>query len=580
MADMNNIGPYELRGELGRGAMARVWRAWDPHLRREVAIKEPLFDPRLSPEVLDEMGRRFVAEGVAAARLNHPNIVTIYSADVYDGRPAIVMELVEGATLSGLLESGPLEPATAVDALDQLLDAAAYAHSMGVVHRDIKPDNVFVGADGRVRLADFGIARVEDADATRATVAGAVLGTPGYMSPEQIRGDAVDARSDLFSIGVVAYEMLSGKNPFGAGEGADVTTLVYRVVNEPAPELPEPAASALPPSVAPAIMAALAKDPAERPQTADEFKAMLHGGAIPATASVAGSSLGAAAAATPSRTTSRWLPYVLVGVVGVAVIAFVLVSALGGGGGGAAPASGGSNATATSSTAATAYLAAYEGNVAIFKDDSSTPYEVTDVLISDLTPEDAVELGARIQVSSLDEARTKVQAYRDTIKKGKQGTSTAASNEPVGPPVFTTVEASSILDPSFGYTYEPELTLDNNPDSSWQEGVDGPGIGEWVRYSSSTPQRLKAVLVKGGVNSKESLYYRNNRPSKISVITDEGVFGPFAITDSYDHWERLELGKDVITSSVTLRIDDVYRYEPEGGKPTYNDTSISDVEFE
>ena len=271
MTDMNKIGPYELRGELGRGAMARVWRAWDPNLQREVAIKEPLFDPSLPPDVLDEMGRRFVAEGRAAARLSHPNIVAIYAADVWDGRPAIVMELVEGATLSDILRRGPLTPTDALSVLDQLLDAAGYAHARGVVHRDIKPDNVFVGTDGRVRLADFGVARVDNG-ATRATMAGAVLGTPGYMSPEQARGDVVDSRSDIFSIGVVAHEMLSGSNPFGSGE---TTAMLYRIVHEPPAELPPSASEGLPADLRPAIMAALAKDPATRPQTAADFKAML-----------------------------------------------------------------------------------------------------------------------------------------------------------------------------------------------------------------------------------------------------------------------------------------------------------------
>ncbi len=233
---------------------------------------------------------------------------------------------------------------------------------MGVVHRDIKPDNVFVGADGRVRLADFGIARMDDAAATRATVAGTVLGTPGYMSPEQIRGEAVDARSDLFSIGAVAYEMLAGRNPFGAGEGADVTTLVYRVVNEPAPELPEPAASALPPSVAPAIMA-LAKDPANRPQTADEFKAMLHGTtAAPATAPLPASA-GLSSAAKEARDARsgapRWLPYALVAAVGVVVIAVALISGMSTGGGAAsgAPAAAGSASASAASTATAASAA-------------------------------------------------------------------------------------------------------------------------------------------------------------------------------------------------------------------------------
>ena len=179
----STIGSYELRGELGRGAMARVWRAWDPALEREVAIKEPLFDYRLTPEVHAELGRRFVAEGRTAAKLNHPGIVSIYAADVWDGRPAIVMELVDGSTLSDLLTVGALPPKAALNILDQLLDAVGYAHAHGVVHRDIKPDNIFVTKTGIVKLADFGVAHV-DRGTKHATLAGTVLGTPGYMSPE------------------------------------------------------------------------------------------------------------------------------------------------------------------------------------------------------------------------------------------------------------------------------------------------------------------------------------------------------------------------------------------------------------
>ena len=338
-----SIGPYELRGELGRGAMARVWRAYDPNLEREVAIKEPLFDRGLSQAVLEEMGRRFVKEGRAAAKLNHPNIVTIYAADVYDGRPAIVMELVEGATLAEMLGAGRFSPAEALSVLDQLLDAAGYAHARGVVHRDIKPDNVFVDTSGRVKLADFGIARVEDARATRATVVGAVLGTPGYMSPEQATGAPVDARSDIFSVGAVGYEMLSGENPFGAG---DATTVLYRIVHEPAPELPASASSGLPADLRPAIMAALAKDPADRPQTAADFKAMLHGArSAPAPSRQAPPESLARRAQSPSPSARRWLPYAAVAAACVAVLAVVLGMALGGGGGGL----GGSGSTGTTS---------------------------------------------------------------------------------------------------------------------------------------------------------------------------------------------------------------------------------------
>jgi serine/threonine protein kinase len=335
-ADNKQLGPYELRGELGRGAMAKVWRAWDVRLEREVAIKEPLFDERLSDDVLEEMGSRFVKEGKAAARLNHPGIVTIYAADIYDKRPAIVMELIDGTTLGELLESGPLTPQATLDVLDQLLDAVGYAHSQGVIHRDIKPDNIFITKDGRVKLGDFGIAHIEDSSLTKKTQVGTVLGTPGYMAPEQATGAHVDARTDLFAIGTIAYEMLTGTNPFGAGEGTDSTTLLYRIVHEPAPELSDITREGLPADIRPAIVAALNKNPTERPQDAASFKAMLHGAPAPepGTLPAASSTLAQASANSKSSKTKKWLPYVLVGAAGVVILLAVFIFATSGDTGG------------------------------------------------------------------------------------------------------------------------------------------------------------------------------------------------------------------------------------------------------
>ena len=440
------LGPYELRGELGRGAMARVWRAWDPNLQREVAIKEPLFDPRLSQSIIDEMGRRFVGEGRTAARLSHPGIVTIYAADVYDGRPAIVMELIEGETLATRLRRGPLAPAETLAVLDQLLDAVGYAHTRGVVHRDIKPDNIFIDNFGRVKLGDFGIARVDGSVATMGTVAGAVLGTPGYMSPEQATGSTVDGRSDLFSVGVVGYEMLTGANPFGAGLGTDATTLIYRIVHEPAPDLPANASAGLPSDLRPAIMCALSKDPAGRPQTAEEFRAMLVGQVAPRT------SFGATGTIPPvSRTPSHgptsstgnaptgptnqggmpsWLPYALVAGVAAVVLGFVFLSALGDGGGGGSTAGGGS-ATASggssesgggseTDTGSPYYLAVSDGKIAIFTNSSASPYEVTDVEVSDLGSASVSELNAHVPADSLDKAIALVSAYRDEAEAARQ----------------------------------------------------------------------------------------------------------------------------------------------------------------
>jgi len=327
------IGPYELRGELGRGAMAVVWLGFDSRLERMVAIKEPMIAATTPDYAVADLSARFVREGRAAAQLNHPGIVTIHAADVFDGRPAIVMEYIEGETLASILDRGPLPPAAAVSILDQLLDAVAYAHDKGVVHRDIKPDNVFVTPDGRVKLADFGIAHV--GSSATLTQAGTVMGTPGYMAPEQVTGGGVDGRADIFAIGAIAYEMLSGRNPFGATDGMAPTTVMYRIVHEEPPGLPAGALADLPVAMAPIIGTALSKDPADRFSDARAFRAALAGGPI-VTGQGAGvrspgqsvqqvwGSAAAAATVQPQGAATNWTPYLVVGGAGVLIIALLL----------------------------------------------------------------------------------------------------------------------------------------------------------------------------------------------------------------------------------------------------------------
>ncbi len=475
--DFGRLGPYELRGELGRGAMARVWRAWDPNLEREVAIKEPFIDERLSQTMLDELGRRFVAEARVAARLNHPGIVTIYAADVWDGRPAIVMELVEGATLAQVLRHGALDPAQALPLLDQLLDAVGYAHEQGVVHRDIKPDNVFVTPAGRVKLADFGIAHL---DGAMGTMAGTVLGTPGYMAPEQATGRAVDARSDLFSVGAMAYEMLAGKNPFGADSGANVTTVIYRIVHEPVPELPADATEGLPADLRPAIMAALAKDPAYRPQTAAEFAAMLHGQMAPPLDPYQGASgpaptggsaptggvvrsnvdfattQGGAVPSAFGKSASRapepprggmpgWVPYVAVAGVAAVVLGFVLGSALRAPNGGAA----GGGDVVTEPVGSTYYVGISNGRIAIFTNSSDEPYERSKIRVRNLSDSSVEALEAGIPAESYEEAADIVSEYRQESRANKakreaeEAAAAAAAAEAAGSTVHLTVIAAN-----------------------------------------------------------------------------------------------------------------------------------------
>ena len=210
---------YELDRELGRGGMGIVYRAKDRRLKRMVAIKV------LPPELgfRGEIKSRFLREAETAAQLSHPDIVPIYSVDEREGLVFFVMACVDGDTLAKrLVERGPLPVDDARRILREVADALAYAHARGVIHRDIKPDNILLGEDGRAMVTDFGIARaIQEGADSRLTATGVAIGMPAYMSPEQAAGDReIDGRSDLYSLGIVGYQMLAGQLPFLASSTA------------------------------------------------------------------------------------------------------------------------------------------------------------------------------------------------------------------------------------------------------------------------------------------------------------------------------------------------------------------------
>lgn len=561
-AEANHIGPYELRGELGRGAMARVWRAWDPILEREVAIKEPLYDSWLSTGVTEELGKRFVAEGRAAARLSqHPNIVTIYAADIWEGRPAIVMELIEGVTLSTLLSRGALTPQETVSVLDQLLDAVGYAHANGIVHRDIKPDNVFVSSDGVVKLADFGIAHVDYAAATHATVAGAVLGTPGYMSPEQAVGKPVDGRSDLFSVGALAYEMLTGRNPFGAGYDADSTTVIYRIVQEPVAELPSAVSNGLQADLRPAIMAALQKDPALRPQTAQEFKSMLHGGAV----ADSRYSVLAEGATSGGRTgTPSWLPYAVLGGLLTIALVFITLSATsgGGGGGGSAPVAAAGSQTEEKSV----------NEESSEKDSSSEKSSEED---SSNAQSKGSSTKKETKSSSKDTSSSDQSGSSDT-SKSEGSAKVEVSNDGVGnaayPPYFDMLSSSSSLPSTQDNTYSPFNVTDGNWSTVWGEGVPGSGIGEYIVFTATSPQRVSGFNIVAGDPKEQDIYYRNNRPSKMRVELSDGWQCEITLEDAFYSSQKVTFDAPHATTFVKLTILDVYASNRD------DDTVIAEIE--
>jgi serine/threonine protein kinase len=235
----HSLGPYRILALLGVGGMGEVYRARDPRLGRDVAIK--VLPASFSEDA--ERLRRFEQEARAAGVLNHPNITTVYDIGTHDGSPYVVQELLEGRTLRAVLAAERLSPSRAVSYAIQVANGLGAAHEKGIVHRDLKPENVFVTNDGRVKILDFGLAKLvrpQDPDlrtdlptASPATEPGVLVGTIGYMSPEQLRGQRVDGRSDLFSFGVVLYEMLSGSQPFLRSSPAD--TMMAILSHDPPP---------------------------------------------------------------------------------------------------------------------------------------------------------------------------------------------------------------------------------------------------------------------------------------------------------------------------------------------------------
>jgi eukaryotic-like serine/threonine-protein kinase len=291
------LGPYEIIAQLGAGGMGEVYRARDPQLGRDVAIKVlPTFLSR-DPDRL----RRFEQEARAAAALNHPNILAVYQFGTYEGAPYLVSELLEGSTLRDQLLRGPLPIRKAVEYGIQTAHGLAAAHEKGIVHRDLKPENLFLTKDGRIKILDFGLAKlIQNPHASEpgtptlseGTEAGVVLGTVGYMSPEQVRGHAADDRADLFALGAILYEMLTGKRAFHKPTSAETMSAI---LNEEPPPISQ-IVPTIPPALQRVVQRCLEKSPAQRFHSASDLafalEALSDTGSSP-TSTIAGTKLGA-----------------------------------------------------------------------------------------------------------------------------------------------------------------------------------------------------------------------------------------------------------------------------------------------
>ncbi len=269
---MEQIGRYRVMAELGRGAMGVVYRALDPAIGRTVAIKTIRLADFADAAEIARLRERLLREARAAGVLSHPNIVTVYDVGEEQGLAWIAMEFVSGPTLEELLsDAQPLAPDAVLRILRQTAAALDYAHSKGIVHRDVKPANIVIQQDGAVKITDFGIAR--DAASRDLTHVGTVVGTPSYMSPEQVEGRSVDGRSDQFSLAVIAYEMLTGEKPFTR---EPLPALLYQIAHEePAP--PQRINPTLGWQVEVVLRKALAKRPEDRYETCTAFVGALEG---------------------------------------------------------------------------------------------------------------------------------------------------------------------------------------------------------------------------------------------------------------------------------------------------------------
>src|SRR5579884_3161141 len=269
LAPGSRLGAFEIRALLGAGGMGEVYRARDTQLKRDVAIK--VLHASVATDI-DRL-RRFQLEAEAAAALNHPNILSIFHIGEEDGAPYIVTELLEGETLRSRLRRGSLGVREALDVGEQTARGLAAAHSAGIVHRDLKPENLFIVSDGRVKILDFGLAKFapdggqENLTATVNTDPAALIGTLAYMSPEQLRGQTVDHRADLFAFGVVLYEMLCGKHPFRRPSSAETMSAI---LSEEPVEISQ-LTPALPPALDRVVHRCLAKNPEQRFQSASDL---------------------------------------------------------------------------------------------------------------------------------------------------------------------------------------------------------------------------------------------------------------------------------------------------------------------
>ena len=605
-------GKYRIESKLGEGGMGAVYCATRLLIGDVVAIKVLHTD-----QVADQQAvERFRREAQAAARLKHPNVVTIHDFGVTNRNLAyLVMEMVEGESLRSIIkQQGPLTPPATAAIASQVCAALEEAHRRHIVHRDLKPDNIVVAATPaglRVKVLDFGIAKLRDLPVTAdsLTQTGTVIGTPRYMSPEQCMGEELDGRSDIYGLGVILYEMLSGVVPFNS---PSLTALIMQQVTQAPPSL-RAINARITPAVEHVVMWALEKKPEARPQTAGAldraFRDAVNGEAqaretvrqqvktnpspsapptvgaaadLAPTVPMPGSlSLPPNTAAPAARTNSRLVPLLVVG-------ALALLSALG-------------VITWLLVTRDSKVINNPPGNpdLALWGEDKILRGDLlSESDLSNLSPVEIKRLrntvfarhGRIFQTPELNNFfasrpwYTPKDNYSDADltpnDRANINMITAAEKRSGGPdpPPKTaepsvTATASSTREPFRGIGYEAEKALDGSMMTAWVEGAEGPGIGEWIRFDFDKEVKLRRIFIAPGYFKSLQIWQKNNRVAAAVFYFSDGNSREYRFPDRMEE-QKIEAG-GVRTKWVRVEIKQVYFAQSDS-----EDTAISQVTFE
>jgi|GEM_PF-1516151 len=522
-------GRYRIDAKLGAGGMGAVYRVTRLMIGDEVAVKI-LHSEQSDPNA----AARFRREAQAAARLKHANAVTIHDFGVTDdGLQYLVMELVEGESLRRIIKQrGPLTVSAAVEILNQVCSALDEAHRHNIIHRDIKPDNIIVNVvDDRLKakVLDFGIAKLRDDMASNLTQTGSILGTPHYMSPEQCLGEELDCRSDIYSVGIVLYEMLTGLVPFNSPTSAAV--VVQQVTQAPPPL--RSLNAAISPSVETAVLHALEKHRDARPQTA---------GSLAAEFSTAANKSNPAHRPPTSEANERgqgptW--------------------------GNADPAS---LSTMVSDRASQQRLArsSLVGPASAGSEINNKPKTkiVWLVLVAGVC---LLGLGGLLGWALLRSSTP------PTTNQPGQANANAGTGDLRAAPVRITASASSIRNPISIANYQAGNALDGKLNTAWVEGVEGPGIGEWLRLDFDREVSIHSVTIAPGYFKSPAIWFENNRVAAASIQFSDGTVRRFSFPDRMET-QTLSFGS-VKTTWMKIVLEEVYF----GRDP---DTAISEVSFD